>query len=409
MNDSLVTAAELFVRAYFAEHMPKAYHFHNLNHTIGVVNAAMTIAADVDLSEEDQTILLLSAWFHDIGYSKVYEGHEAVSGQIAAGFLRDNHAPESMIEQVLDCIMATRVPQSPKSPVAEILCDADLLHLGTDQFAEENKSLRKEIMDTHGKKISKKTWRKDTVNFLKGHQYFTAYARTYIEPVKSANLAALQKTGPDKGQTKLITNLPPDQATELLANANGTAKKSPGKEKPYSTERGVATMFRIMSAKHVSLSQMADSKANIMISLNTIVLSILVSTLLGKLQFYPYFIIPTVIMVGVCIWALVYAIMVTRPNVNKGVFTEDEIHEKKVNLLFFGNFFNMELPDYEWGMKEMMNDNDFLYGSMIKDIYFHGKVLAKKFHYLRLSYNIFMYGLIIAIVAFGIAALIGKH
>ena len=69
----------------------------------------------------------------------------------------------------------------------------------------------------------------------------------------------------------------------------------------------------------------------------------------------------------------------------------------------------MELPEYEWGMKEMMNDNDYLYGSMIKDIYFHGKVLAKKYHYLRISYNIFMYGLIFAILTFGLAAIFGKN
>ena len=76
---------------------------------------------------------------------------------------------------------------------------------------------------------------------------------------------------------------------------------------------------------------------------------------------------------------------------------------KKVNLLFFGNFYNMSLPDYDWAMKEMMSDREYLNSSMIKDIYFLGVVLARKYKYLRISYNIFMFGLVLAIVAFGIA------
>jgi hypothetical protein len=315
---------------------------------------------------------------------------------------------EPLIGKVAACIMATKMPQSPNGLIAEILCDADLLHLGTERFFEENKLLRKELIETHGVKISKKAWRKQTSKFLQQHKYFTTYAKSYFEPGKLKNLQELLHT-----KDPVTPFVPPslvvlDNKTQDHPGITIPPGKKPGREKPYSTERGVATMFRIMSAKHVSLSQMADSKANIMISLNTIVLSILVSTLLGRLQYYPQFIIPSIILVIVCLCAVVYAIMVTRPNVNKGVFTEEEIHEKKVNLLFFGNFFNMELPDYEWGMKEMMNDNEFLYGSMIKDIYFHGKVLAKKYHYLRISYNIFMYGLIFAMLIFGLAAFLGK-
>jgi pycsar effector protein len=66
----------------------------------------------------------------------------------------------------------------------------------------------------------------------------------------------------------------------------------------------------------------------------------------------------------------------------------------------------MSLPDYDWAMKEMLNDKEYLYSSMIKDIYFLGVVLAKKYQYLRISYSIFMYGLIIAVLAFALALII---
>ncbi|MCW3118711.1 MAG: hypothetical protein JWM28_2793, partial [Chitinophagaceae bacterium] len=112
-------------------------------------------------------------------------------------------------------------------------------------------------------------------------------------------------------------------------------------------------------------------------------------------------VIPTIILVTFCVAATIFAVLATRPNVSQGTFTKEDIHHKKTNLLFFGNFHSMQLDDYDWAMREMMSDKDYLYGSMIKDIYFLGVVLAKKYKYLRISYNIFMFGLIIAMFAFG--------
>jgi hypothetical protein len=110
-------------------------------------------------------------------------------------------------------------------------------------------------------------------------------------------------------------------------------------------------------------------------------------------------------LVTVCVAAIVFSILATRPNVNHGKFTEDDIRNKRTNLLFFGNFFRMSLQDYDWAMQEMLGDRDYLYSSIVKDNYFLGVVLAKKYNYLRIAYNIFMYGLILAIIAFVIAFL----
>jgi hypothetical protein len=100
---------------------------------------------------------------------------------------------------------------------------------------------------------------------------------------------------------------------------------------------------------------------------------------------------------------MVFSILATRPNVTTGTFTREDIRQRKVNLLFFGNFHRSSLEDFDWGMREMMNDSDYLYGSMIKDLYFLGKVLGKKYEYLRLAYTVFMWGLIVSVLAYGIA------
>lgn len=151
---------------------------------------------------------------------------------------------------------------------------------------------------------------------------------------------------------------------------------------------------------------MADSKANILISVNAIVLSVIIGTIFDNLLTDPNLQIPVMMIVTVCVLAIVFGILATRPNVTSGTFTKEDIANKKTNLLFFGNFHKMEYTEYDWAMTELLADKNYLYSSMIKDTYFLGIVLAKKYRYLRIAYNIFMYGLILAMIAFVIAILI---
>jgi hypothetical protein len=151
---------------------------------------------------------------------------------------------------------------------------------------------------------------------------------------------------------------------------------------------------------------MADNKAHIMISVNAIIISIMFSVLLGRLEYYPHLAIPALLLALVCVLTIVFSVLATRPNVTGGRFTEDDIRQKKTNLLFFGNFYKMQLDEYNWAMNEMLKDKEFIYGNMIKDVYFLGVVLARKYRYLRISYSIFMFGLIISLLAFGVAVLV---
>ena len=100
---------------------------------------------------------------------------------------------------------------------------------------------------------------------------------------------------------------------------------------------------------------------------------------------------------------MVLSILATRPNVTQGKFTKEDVANKKVNLLFFGNFHQMKLEEFEWGIQEMMNDKDYLYGSLTKDLYFLGLVLNRKYNLLRTTYTVFMIGIIVSVIAFSIA------
>ena len=175
------------------------------------------------------------------------------------------------------------------------------------------------------------------------------------------------------------------------------------KDNELRPDRGRETMFRTTSKNHLQLSAMADNKANIMISINAIILSIVVSVLIRKFEESPFLIVPTLVLTLVCLLTIVFAILATRPNVSRGTFSKYDIINKKTNLLFFGNFHSVSLDDYEWGMKEMLKDGDYLYSSLIRDIYFLGAVLGRKYKLLRICYTLFMYGFVIAVLSFIIA------
>ena len=170
--------------------------------------------------------------------------------------------------------------------------------------------------------------------------------------------------------------------------------------------RGIQTMLRLTSDNHLELSGMADGKANILISVNAIIISVILSVLVRRLETDTYLIIPTIIFLAFSVITMVIAILVTRPKISQGRFSQEDVINKKTNLLFFGNFHKASLEEYERGMSQMMRDQDYLYGALIKDIHQLGVVLGRKYKLLRIAYNVFMAGIIVSVIAFAVAEFI---
>jgi len=164
--------------------------------------------------------------------------------------------------------------------------------------------------------------------------------------------------------------------------------------------RAVQTMFRNSSSNHQRLSVMADNKALIMISVNSIIISVVIGLVIGKFVMNSKLIAPTALLLIVNVLAIIYSVLATRPNIPGGTFTKEEVDNKTVNLLFFGSYYKMEYKDFDYGIRQLMNDNEFLYSSFIKDIYWQGRVLGRKFRLLRISYDIFMYGTAASVLAY---------
>jgi len=398
-NHNLRTGAETYIRNYFSTHTDARLVYHNLQHTEKVVSAAGQIADHYQLDEQTYDILVVAAWFHDIGYFIDPATHEEKGIELATAFLQSQAAGEEVIRSVSDCIRATRMPQAPGTLTEQILCDADLFHLGTDDFGPVNKMLRKEVEALKGKKIGKDLWRQSTIALMESHHYHTDYCRLLLNDRKSKNLEQLRQ----KAETADAAPAGPSVQQESLPHAQAATASGPGKDKSK-PDRGIETMFRITSNNNQRLSDMADNKAHIMITVNSIILSAIISLLLGKIPKQEYLAIPTYLILAVSVVAIIFSILATRPTLPGGRFTQQDIADKNVNLLFFGNFYKMNLDEYSAGMWQVMNDKEFLYGSLIRDVYSQGVVLGRKYRLLRISYSIFMFGLILSVLAFVIAS-----
>jgi len=394
MSDLLEKASE-YASGIISEKLPKGIVYHNLDHTKEVVTTAEEIGKNSGLSSDDMEMLLIAAWFHDSGITETYNNHEEKSAEIAREFLAMNKYPDEKINTVSNLIIVTKIPQNPKNLLEEIICDADISHIGRKGFNTRSQLLRAEWETLQNKKITDFEWLKSNIEFVAGNKFRTRYAKQNFEKQRLKNLDKLQKK-----LRKEVTEMPPAINEESNFTETDKIRKDKG------GERGVETMFRNVIRTHVEFSGMADNKANIMISVNTLVLTAIIAILARKLDANPHLIIPTALITLVSLTTLVIATIVTRPKITSGTFTKEDIEKKKANLLFFGNFYNMDLKNFEWGMRELINDKDYLYGSMIKDFYYLGQVLGHKYKYLRICYNIFMYGLIISVIAFAVAVFI---
>ncbi|GAB4294647.1 MAG: hypothetical protein Kow0098_16340 [Ignavibacteriaceae bacterium] len=400
MNTKLIKEAEDFVINEFGKNSPAENIYHNYTHTAEVVESAKKIGEFYNIPDEDMEVLILAAWFHDLGYVQTSNGHEKISAEYARDFLQRNNYPEEKLKRVVGCIKATKLPQSPENLLEEIVCDADLLHVGKEGFEEKSDLLRAETEHREKKKYTDVEWLKKNLDFFTSHKFFTRYAIERFTDQKNANYLKLQKK-----YKKAIKKSEKNEVKKRKFQID-QAKIEVSKGYEKTAGRTIETMFRNVMRTHVEFSSMADNKANIMISVNTLIITIIVSIMSRKFDSNPHLIIPTAILTLSSLTALIYSVLVTRPKVTSGTFSKEDIENKKANLLFFGNFYNMPLNDFHWGMQELIHDRDFLYDSMINDFYFLGQVLGHKYKYLRIAYTIFMYGLIISVIAFTVAILL---
>ncbi|WP_282069960.1 Pycsar system effector family protein [Olleya namhaensis] len=169
-------------------------------------------------------------------------------------------------------------------------------------------------------------------------------------------------------------------------------KKKLAKIEPRS-ERGVETLFRLLSKNQYTLNTMIDRKSNILISINALILSLIIGTVMSQLDADPHLIFPVVMILVTNLISITYAIFATRPELVHG-------DKGARNLMFYGNFQDMEEAEYVDSITQLMNQGDELYKTIAKDTFYLGKTIDRKFKLLRKSFNVFLVGIIMSVMGF---------
>lgn len=386
---SILDNAKNYVEILFKDKLSSVYFYHNFIHTAYTVNKAEEIMKHTPVSEEDQEKVLVALWFHDTGYIECAMNHEERGVEIMKTFLHQENYPESYISDVEKLILATKITYVPQNLLEKIVKDADFSHFAGHDYSDISDALRKEWELTNVKCFSNAEWNAGNLDMLKNkHTFYTDYAKENWEPLKKKNIKKIEK------------KLSKEEEKKDTIDPKSETKKDKDK-----SDRSVDTLFRVTLNNHTRLSDIADSKANILLSVNAVIISVCLSVLVPKLDApkNSHLILPSFILLLSSVLTIVFAILSTKPNVTKTTFTSQDIVNRKVNLLFFGNFQQMLFDDYQNAMRDLIKDRDYIYDSMVKDLYYLGKVLDRKYKLLSITYKIFMAGIIISVLSFGFA------
>lgn len=374
MNSEIFKQTEDYVHQLLQNRLNPKNLFHNLSHTIEVVEKVEELAEKESSTDKEIFHLKLAAWFHDTGFIEKNDGHEEVSVKIAEEFLLEKNLPQEDIEAVKSLIRVTKSYRRPENLAEKIIKDADTSHLGSDDYFDYSDLLQKEVGLKKGRKITDVEWQKRNIEFFGEHEFYTDYAIKKWVPIKELNLYEVHKEH-DKRKRKA--------------------------RKPRKLGRGVETMFRVQLQNHIELSAIADTKANILLSVNAIIISVALSSLIPKLSQANQFLMwPTFILVIFCVLTIVMSIISTRPKISNIVVTREMIKNRETNMLFFGNFHKMKQEDFEWGIDYLIDNADILYNTLGKDLYYLGLVLERKYRLLRITYTVFMVGIVVSVLAF---------
>ena len=392
---ALTKAAQTYVSELLTRELSPKLTYHALAHTEAVVKECRALAPAANLNPADTEALLLAAWFHDTGYLDAYDGHEYRSMAHVEDWLESQGYPAAGVALVTDLIRATHRNELATTELHKLLVDADMSNLAQEDFQAYAELLRAEWEASLGKTYSNPDWAELQINFMLGHKYQS-------------------EAGKERYKKQFKLNLKEQRDTLKKLEKKARKKNEARTETFAEPKRGIETMFRTMYGNHMKLSDMADKKASMMIQLNAVLISVIITYLgakMGKagavspiMNGNPALTVPITILLITALGSVTTAILSAQPDVtafnwlkrNPAVATN-----RRVNLLFFGQFTKLSLDDFQAGMRELMRQKDALYTNMTTDVYYLGEVLSRKYGLLRTSYSIFMVGLILTALSFG--------
>ena len=381
-----IKKVEEFVTEQLSNNLDSGYTFHNLDRARDLVSNVNKILSE-DKSKVPEENTLIAAWFLYLGFTRDYKNHIRHSQEMGNSFLSKENFPNDEISTITTLIASAWDFNEPASKEAELLKDVRTAYYGSEDFIELIELERLEVINVGGLAPSSSKFRSQFLEILNvNHQFYTKYATEKWNEQKKDNIISLV-------------------GKSIKAKKTEKKEKLKVKLKNQSPERAIQSLYRTQLRNHLKLSDIADTKANILLSVNAIIISLLLSNLIPKLDTprNSYLIYPTVIFVIFSITSMVMSVLATRPKIENSELNEKDLDNENTNFLFFGNFYNLSLEHFKVKMKGIIKSKESIYDSLTMDLYYLGLVLKKKYQLLRWTYTVFIVGIVLSVIAFAIA------
>ncbi|HSK12970.1 MAG TPA: Pycsar system effector family protein, partial [Phnomibacter sp.] len=336
-----------------------------------------------DLNKQDRMVVHLAALYLYTGQQGEGPSDLTVASDEVSKFCTAQQVDADIIENIKDCMLGVKPPHLSLSAAGHLLCDAlnsFFVEKGKLQADDLPESLQDLIMgQAQGNRLAQ------TQQYLERISFFTPEAKKLYEKPRQKKIAWFREK---VGQIDSTGNHAGSSLEQLRKVFNDQQR----------LERGTETMFRIMSREHTELLAIVHQKSGFLSSINAIILSVVISVLSTKLSEFPHLIIPTLMLVVNCVTTIYFSILATKPSViNRptGDFSSDT-----QNIFFFGHYSYLPWKEFRKHLRTTSSDTSELYDALAKNIYYQGINLQKKYKILARGYVIFLWGLILSVLAF---------
>ncbi len=386
---------------------PDSIIYHDLGFASRFQQYIDKIVADNEIDSETHQLSKIAGWIFAASWENIVpefskkefkSNREEVSLETLEVFLAEHPLDDVFVEKLKAGLSDFSFGSHPKTMIGKILHDGTTADLVMGNSKKVLKKIHEELL-LKDVTLSKKKWYDVSSEILSELSFNLPHCKAHYDPLLDDLLLEIQKDKKKLGRSAdLALKKELDISDAELKQLKKNLANSKGRD-----DRGIQTLFRTTSKNHYTLNEMVDRKASIMITVNSIILSLVLGGILRSTveHGHPHFSVQNLAILALTltsIFSIIFAILSIRPAATHGEFTEEEIRNQEGNLLFYGNFHQMQQRDYEWAFLRMTNDQDYLYSSMVRDIFFLGKLLAKKYKLIRMSLTIFLVGLVIAVL-----------
>lgn len=378
MEQTLIERTEFYISQLFEKQLDDKYAYHNFEYTKNIKKSALAIGQKAGLDEVQLTNVALAALFHRSGNITTYWEYAKESQEIARDFLSKENYPKPQLDKVLQCIGLLDNEGKPSDRTEEVFLDAINSDLGQKNFPKRVKALQEEQAFFLNQKEAPLVWIKKQEQEIKSHEFHTKAAK------------------------KLFKKQAKDNRKKLKAKRKRQEKKREKVERPLNGSSEARMMFKTALRNHIDLTNIADNKANIMLSINAIIITLAMPLLAGFIVKQPTLIYPLSVLLITCVLTVIYATMATRPIKMDGTLHTTDLSSGETNLFFFGNFYKIPLPKYQESIRTVIKNDNALETSIINDLYYLGLALGSKFKLLRTCYAVFMVGITLSVITFGV-------